>query len=258
MAGQSAASVRIAIKGKVLTAPIGTTAPVDVTTAWGVGWNDHGFTDQTGVLVTPKITSYDVKAWQSDTPIRSRITERIREVQVKLIQGGGLNSVLFNGGGSWAALGAILNISSPTYTATTATDSGATWTVNAYAGRTITAGSSTGVIVSNTATAATITAWTGGTPTAGTAFSISGSPVVFQYTPPTPGIDDNRMLGLEWVDNAVTKREVYTSAIVLNVNGYALKATGEVQYDVTFRCLTDSWFILSNDPLDNPLPSLVA
>lgn len=258
MAGQSGASVRIAIKGRVLTAPLGTTAPSTVTAAWPVGWNDHGFTDQGGVVVTPKITSYDVKAWQSDTPVRSRIVERIREIQAKLIQGGGLNSVLFNGGGAWAIIGTA-NIASPTYAAGTATDSGAAWTVNAYAGLTVYAGASSMVITSNTATVLTGSSWVGGTPTAGTPFVIaSSSPALFQYTPPTPGVDDNRMLGLEWNDGTVIKREIYPQALVINVNGYALKATGEIQYDVTFRCNTDAWFVLSNDPLDNPYPSLVA
>lgn len=51
-------------------------------------------------------------------------------------------------------------------TATTATDTGASWTVNAWAGHMVTVGSTYGVIVSNTATVLTVDRW---------------------YTPATPG-----------------------------------------------------------------------
>jgi len=49
-------------------------------------------------------------------------------------------------------------------TATTLTDSGAAWITNGFAGCTVTAGTSTARILSNTATALTVDAWVGGTP----------------------------------------------------------------------------------------------
>jgi len=51
--------------------------------------------------------------------------------------------------------------------------SSATWSVNAYVGSIITAGSSTATVVSNTATVLTVASWTGGTPTTGS-FLIAG------------------------------------------------------------------------------------
>lgn len=250
MSGQSGASVRIAIKGRVLTAPIGTTAPVDVVSAWPTGWNDHGYTDQNGVTVTPKITSYDVKAWQSDTPVRSRIVERIREIGFKLIQGGGLNSVLFNGGGAWSQTptrsvsDGVLN---GTTTVTSATAAFATTDVGAsIAGVGIPAGAT--ITVRGSATSVTISAAASISAT-GVGLTI-GAVGTYLYTPPTPGTDDNRMLGIEWVDGTVTKREVYPQALVINVSGYSLKANGEIQYDITIRANSDTWFVLSNDPLD--------
>ena len=182
---QAAGNVRIAITGKVLTAPQGSTAPVDVAAAWAVAWTDHGYTDPAGVSLAPKISKYDVKAWQADTPLRSRITERGIDVQFVLLQSGGLNSQLFYGGGSWALVGAI-----------------------------------------------------------------------GQYTPPAPGVDDNRMLGVEFKDGAITKRFVFPSAIVTAVGKASLKASEEERYDVTFTCNGDNWFILSNDPAD--LPATIA
>lgn len=249
MAGQNPADVRIAITGRLLTAPLGTTAPTDVTTAWPTGWNDHGLLDPSGVSQAPKTTPYMVKAWQADSPVRTRIVERGRDIQVKLIQGGGLNSVLYNGGGSWSALGTA-NIASPTYTATTAVDSGAAYTVNGLVGKTVIAGASTMVITSNTATTLTGAAWIGGTPTAGTPFVISSG--IYQYTPPTPGVDDIRMLGVEWKDGVIIKRDIYTNTIVSAVAPSLLQATKELTYDVTFTVNGDVWYTLSNDPADNP------
>lgn len=56
---------------------------------------------------------------------------------------------------------------------TTLTDSSATWTTNQWAGSFINAGSSTAVIVSNTATVLTVASWTGGTPSSTASFSIT-------------------------------------------------------------------------------------
>ena len=58
---------------------------------------------------------------------------------------------------------------------TTLTNSGATWTVNAFAGLTITAGTSVGVISSNTATVITVASWTGGTPSGTAAYTINNT-----------------------------------------------------------------------------------
>ena len=69
-----------------------------------------------------------------------------------------------------------------TSTATSSTSltmSSATWSVNAYAGCVVTAGSSTATVVSNTATVLTVASWTGGTPSTGL-FSIAGL-TGFQY-----------------------------------------------------------------------------
>jgi hypothetical protein len=65
--------------------------------------------------------------------------------------------------------------------ATTATHTGAGWTVNAFAGQTVSMGSSTMVVVSNSATVLTGTAWTGGTPSAG-AYTITGNAAKATFT----------------------------------------------------------------------------
>jgi hypothetical protein len=59
---------------------------------------------------------------------------------------------------------------------TSLTLSTATWTVNQFAGQTVTAGASTAVVVSNTSTVLTVSAWTGGTPTSTSAFTVNYAP----------------------------------------------------------------------------------
>jgi hypothetical protein len=252
MAGQAASSSRIAIRSRILTAPIGTTAPVDVASAWAAGWNDHGYTDPSGILISPKLSLYDLKTSQTDSPIRTRVTERVTEIQAKLVQVGGLNTMLFFGGGSWAQIptrAVVDGVLNGTTTVTSATanfqpaDVGATIAgVGIPLGATIvTRGSATSVTIS---VAATITA-------TGVGLTI-GAVGTYQYTPPTPGVDDNRMLGIEYTDNAVTTRIVNPIAIVIALGSVPIKSTGELQYDVTFRCNGDAWSILSNDPTNNP------
>src|SRR6202171_2090673 len=63
-----------------------------------------------------------------------------------------------------------------TFTATGASDTSLTMPINAYAGSTVTAGTSSGTVLSNTATTLTLTAagWTGGIPISG-AFTLAAS-----------------------------------------------------------------------------------
>ena len=56
--------------------------------------------------------------------------------------------------------------------ATTLTDSGAAWVTDAFAGTTVTAGTSTARVLSNTGTALTVDAWVGGTPATTAAYTI--------------------------------------------------------------------------------------
>ena len=50
--------------------------------------------------------------------------------------------------------------------ATSLTDGGASWTVDAYIGLTVYSNGSSGVVTTNSATVLTVASWTGGTPTA--------------------------------------------------------------------------------------------
>jgi hypothetical protein len=75
--------------------------------------------------------------------------------------------------GGTPAAGSVFNIVTPSFGTASATDTVATWTANQFVGDTVTSGSSTDVVKSNTATVLTLNhAWAGGTPAQGNGFSI--------------------------------------------------------------------------------------
>src|SRR6202521_1731204 len=77
-----------------------------------------------------------------------------------------------------AAVTAVTSTAATTYSPTGASDTSLTMPTNAYAGTTVTAGTSSETVLSNRATTLTLTSagWTGGPPPAsGTAFSLAAS-----------------------------------------------------------------------------------
>jgi hypothetical protein len=71
----NADAVRVGNTGKILVAPKGTTAPVDLVSAWPAGWADLGYMSDDGVEMNPSTSTDDIKAWQSLSPIRKILTE---------------------------------------------------------------------------------------------------------------------------------------------------------------------------------------
>lgn len=67
-------NVRVGLNGNVYIAPLGTTAPTDLTTAWGAGWSDLGYLSDDGVEMNYSTDSEDITAWQSLSPIRKVLT----------------------------------------------------------------------------------------------------------------------------------------------------------------------------------------
>lgn len=86
MAGNNAGEIRIAGTGRILVAPVGTTAPADVTTAWGAGWKDLGYTSQDGVKLAKKDKLDPVETWQSVSPARFIYSDRDLTVKFQLLQ----------------------------------------------------------------------------------------------------------------------------------------------------------------------------
>jgi hypothetical protein len=81
-----ATEVRVATNGALRIAAVGTAAPTDVTTAFGVGWSDLGYATEDGVTLTPSMDTEDINAWQSAAPVRRIVTGSGLEVGFTLIQ----------------------------------------------------------------------------------------------------------------------------------------------------------------------------
>ncbi|QFQ97805.1 phage tail protein [Streptomyces phaeolivaceus] len=86
MAGSNANEIRVAGTGRILVAPVGTTAPTDVTSAWGSGWKDLGYTSQDGIKLAKKDKLDPVETWQSVSPARFIYSDRDLTVKFQLLQ----------------------------------------------------------------------------------------------------------------------------------------------------------------------------
>lgn len=67
-------NVRAALNGSILMAPKGTTAPVDLDTAWDAAWIDLGYMSDDGVSMEYSTDVEDINAWQSLSPVRRILT----------------------------------------------------------------------------------------------------------------------------------------------------------------------------------------
>lgn len=70
----NADNVRVGLTGSIYMAPKGTTAPVDLDTAWGAGWLDLGYMSDDGVSMEYSTDVEDINAWQSLSPVRRVLT----------------------------------------------------------------------------------------------------------------------------------------------------------------------------------------
>lgn len=70
MADESA-NVRVGITGSVRSAPIGTVAPTDPTSAYAAGWVSWGYVSEDGVTENFTSESTDIRAWQNGALVRT-------------------------------------------------------------------------------------------------------------------------------------------------------------------------------------------
>lgn len=79
-------NITVGSNGKVMIAPIGTTAPTDLTTAWAAGWVDVGYLNEDGAAIS-RDRSVDLRrAWQSLYPVRRIVTEMDMTVAFTMIE----------------------------------------------------------------------------------------------------------------------------------------------------------------------------
>lgn len=105
LSGQDSTQVLVAPNGKILTAPLGTTQPTDVTTSWAAGWVDLGYADENGVKITPSLTTVNLSAWQSAAPVKTLVTNIGLDLDFNLDQFNADVTSLYFFGATWASLG---------------------------------------------------------------------------------------------------------------------------------------------------------
>lgn len=101
--------VRVAITGELYSAPRGTTAPTNATTALDAAFIGHGYVSEDGVTENWDDSVENIVAWQNATTVRAARTESTLTVACTLIQTRGSNLELFypgsiveaNGAGEW-------------------------------------------------------------------------------------------------------------------------------------------------------------
>jgi hypothetical protein len=98
---QDAGQVRVAPHGKILTAVAGTTLPATPTEAWPTGWIDQGYADESGVVITPTLTTVDIRAWQTASPLMVLPTDTGLTFKFVLQQYNAATTSLFFGGAAW-------------------------------------------------------------------------------------------------------------------------------------------------------------
>jgi hypothetical protein len=70
----NANEVIVAQNGHIYAAPQGTVGPIDTVVPWAAAWVDLGYATEEGVTLSKSVTTTDINAWQSLTPIRRLIT----------------------------------------------------------------------------------------------------------------------------------------------------------------------------------------
>lgn len=103
MAGQNAAEILIAPHGNLLTAPLGSPIPTDVSSAWDPAWIDLGFADENGVKLTPNLTTAAIRAWQSAADVKRVVTGVEMTLEFSMIQFNANTTSLYFFGTSWSA-----------------------------------------------------------------------------------------------------------------------------------------------------------
>ncbi|MFH0243591.1 hypothetical protein ACGRHY_14455 [Streptomyces sp. HK10] len=87
--------VRVAITGELFSAPLGTTAPTDASTALDAAYKGHGYVSEDGVTENWDDSVDNIVAWQNATVVRAARTESVLTLSCTLIQTRGSNLELF-------------------------------------------------------------------------------------------------------------------------------------------------------------------
>jgi len=92
-------NILVGASGTVRVAPVGTTVPTDLETAYAAGWVDLGFIGEDGVELTPSVDMNEIMAWQDFYPVRRVVTSRGLDIGIPLLEWNKTTVPLALGGG---------------------------------------------------------------------------------------------------------------------------------------------------------------
>jgi len=90
----------VAGSGALYVAPVGTTAPTDVTTAWAAAWKDVGYLEEDGASFGVSYDTSTKNSWQSLDPTNYVRTGRASTLKATLKQWNQVNFPIAFGGGT--------------------------------------------------------------------------------------------------------------------------------------------------------------
>lgn len=100
--GLQASEIRISENGSVFLGSIGATAPTDVLTALDTQWHNVGYIDEdSGVAISPDVSTEAVMKWQSKMPVKYYVSEVSLEVSFTMNQVNAPNTETYLFGAQW-------------------------------------------------------------------------------------------------------------------------------------------------------------
>jgi hypothetical protein len=106
-------NIKIAANGSLWVAPVGSTLPVDATTALNVAFVDVGYLTEDGITITPSQDMTVIRSWQSYVPTRRVTNTRDLTVAGVMQEFKRSNLVLAMGGGSTGMASGIVTYTPP-------------------------------------------------------------------------------------------------------------------------------------------------
>src|SRR5262245_26795128 len=110
---QTSTEVRVAPKGSVYVAPLGTPLPTDLVTPMSTVDPDYaelGLLTEDGVSLTPNVDTTDIKAWQVNTAVKTVITGTGLTVKFQMEQTNQSTTSEYFFGGTWQNVGGVAKL----------------------------------------------------------------------------------------------------------------------------------------------------
>ncbi|MFD4523249.1 phage tail protein [Streptomyces sp. NPDC058470] len=89
--------VEMGVKGTFYVAPVGTTAPTDPYSSWGVGWIDLGYVTEDGLTESLNENRTELKAWGYSGAVRTQVTDRAATFKITFMQTNAWTLALYYG-----------------------------------------------------------------------------------------------------------------------------------------------------------------